>query len=147
MVNIDFYRGKSENLKNIEVQEGYFYLTSDTGKLYTGLENKLCYIGDIITVKCLTDLPPKSEYFYYIEEDNSFWKYNEKWIQINNSSSFGLSPKTELSKDGIILKLNDEIQVLIPNSYLGIKAIISNSLNIKEKENNTVSIELQWHEF
>lgn len=145
MLDLDFLRGKSENLKNIKVENGYFYLTTDTGKLYTGLDDNLCYIGDIITVSTKNELPPSSNYFYYIEEDNSFWKYNKKWIQLNGSLGKG-NTKTEISKEGIILKIGEDIELLIPNSFLGIKNISSNSLQIIQKDNN-VNIELQWRDF
>lgn len=144
MLDIDFLRGNSEKLKEIKVQEGFFYLTTDTGKLYTGLNNNLCYLGDIITVSTKVDLPPSSNYFYYIEEDNSFWKYNNKWVQLNSGIK---EIKTELSDEGILLQLNEEIKVLIPNSFLGIKKITSNSLNVTQQNNNKINIELQWHEF
>ena len=99
MLDIDFLRGNSEKLKEIKVQEGFFYLTTDTGKLYTGLNNNLCYLGDIITVSTKADLPPSSNYFYYIEEDDSFWKYNNKWVQLNSGIK---EIKTELSDEGIL---------------------------------------------
>ena len=145
MLDIDFLRGNSEKLKEIKVQEGFFYLTTDTGKLYTGLNNNLCYLGDIITVSTKADLPLSSNYFYYIEEDNSFWKYNNKWVQLNGSLGKG-NTKTEISKEGIILKIGENIELLIPNSFLGIKNISSNSLQVIQKDNN-VNIELQWRDF
>ena len=96
MANVLFKRGSSTNLlsKSFQVQDGVFYLTNDTNRLYVGNGTNLAEINRyIVTVENKENLPAQAsiEDFVYIKNGNIFAvctskddKGNAVWTQINS---------------------------------------------------------------
>lgn len=109
MANVQFLRGTNANLKNITSPvEGAFYLTTDTNRLYTGINkgttenpdiklielNKSIHVVPSWTVNGTRTLPDNSNLFEigqfaFVEDANILCVYkqvdsnNKKWIQVN----------------------------------------------------------------
>lgn len=99
---LGFKRGLQESLNNLilngNADEGIFYLTSDTNRLYIGkkdTDNKVYPFPvnqGVITVNTIEDLPATAEklkkvvagQFYYVSSNNLLCVYNgNQWVQIN----------------------------------------------------------------
>lgn len=89
MANLQFLRGLQANLDNLSsVQDGAFYLTEDTHRLYVGQGTELVELNKSVTiVETLADLPSsniKEGQFYYVSGINVLCVYkNGDWVQIN----------------------------------------------------------------
>lgn len=94
MSNVKFLRGTQAKLDSLtSFQEGAFYLTSDTDRLYFAQSNsELAHLNQyVINVKTLNDLTgvnspieKREGDFYYVEQENILCTYrNGGWIQIN----------------------------------------------------------------
>lgn len=97
MANVGFKMGEQSALKTIhdnkQAIEGTFYLTSDSHRLYIGLNGgTVAPVNEgVITVNTVNDLPAVTDHdltagsFYYAKEDNILCVYNgAKWVQINS---------------------------------------------------------------
>lgn len=97
MANVGFKMGEQAALKTIhdnkQAIEGTFYLTSDSHRLYIGLNGgTVAPVNEgVITVDTVNDLPSVTNHdltagsFYYAKEDNILCVYNgAKWVQINS---------------------------------------------------------------
>lgn len=97
MANVGFKLGEQSALKTIhdnkQAIEGTFYLTSDSHRLYIGLNGgTVAPVNEgVITVNTTKDLPSVTDHdltagsFYYAKEDNILCVYNgSKWVQINS---------------------------------------------------------------
>ena len=97
MANVGFKMGEQSALKTIhdnkQAVEGTFYLTSDSHRLYIGLNGgTVAPVNEgVITVDSVNDLPSVTDHdltagsFYYAKNDNILCVYNgSKWVQINS---------------------------------------------------------------
>lgn len=87
MANVAFKRGHQANLP-ASAEDGVFYLTTDTNRLYVGQNNKLVELNKSITVVAkVADLPltdVAEGQFYYASEQNILCVHNgTNWVQIN----------------------------------------------------------------
>lgn len=110
MANVQFLRGTNAGLRanNFVPQDGAFYLTTDTNRLYTGVNkgtaqapnielielNKSIHVVPSWTINGTRTLPDNSNLFEigqfaFVEDDNILCVYkqvdpdNKKWIQVN----------------------------------------------------------------
>jgi hypothetical protein len=95
MASVLFKRGLSKDLplETYEAQDGVFYLTTDTNRLYVGNQNnKLAeinrYVKTVANQKALESINPQPGDFVYIIEGNMLAVYLEtaegnNWIQVN----------------------------------------------------------------
>ena len=117
MANVSFKRGLSTALSNITVEDGVFYLTTDTNRLYIGQGSKLAELNQSVTTYAtwadMEARAPKQEgQFYYAIQENVLACYlseSNKWQQINpdhndnddtyvSSLSVGSADKSETGK-------------------------------------------------
>lgn len=118
---IKFLRGSQTNLNNLiangGAQEGAFYLTNDTHRLYVGaatgvVDGETVYSPvavnqGIVDVANIAALPATSEVnageFYYAKDENVLCVFNgTQWIQIN-------TPYNDEELKEVIKDINDEI--------------------------------------
>ena len=94
MANVLFKRGLSKNLslETYQAQDGVFYLTTDTNRMYVGNGTKLAeinrYVKTVATKSALASMNPQPGDFVYIIEGNMLAVYLETaegndWIQVN----------------------------------------------------------------
>lgn len=91
MANVSFKRGSSTALPNITVEDGVFYLTTDTHRLYVGQGTNLEELNQSVTTYAtwadIEQKAPKQEgQFYYAIQENVLACYLSelnKWQQIN----------------------------------------------------------------
>ena len=91
MANVSFKRGLSTALSNVAVEDGVFYLTTDTNRLYVGQGSKLAELNQSVTTyatwAAMEASAPKQEgQFYYAIQENVLACYLpelNKWQQIN----------------------------------------------------------------
>lgn len=91
MANVSFKRGLSTALSNITVEDGVFYLTTDTHRLYVGQGSNLAELNQSVTTYAtwadMEENAPKQEgQFYYAIQENVLACYLpelNKWQQIN----------------------------------------------------------------
>lgn len=94
MANVLFKRGLSTNLplETYQAQDGVFYLTTDTNRMYVGNGSKLAeinrYVKTVATKSALASINPQPGDFVYIIEGNMLAVYLETaegndWIQVN----------------------------------------------------------------
>ena len=117
MANVSFKRGLSTALSNVAVEDGVFYLTTDTNRLYVGQGSKLAELNQSVTTyatwAAMEASAPKQEgQFYYAIQENVLACYlseSNKWQQINpdhndnddtyvSSLSVGSADKSETGK-------------------------------------------------
>lgn len=117
MANVSFKRGLSTALSNVAVEDGVFYLTTDTNRLYVGQGSKLAELNQSVTTyatwAAMEENAPKQEgQFYYAIQENVLACYLpelNKWQQINpdhndnddtyiSSLSVGAADKSENGK-------------------------------------------------
>ena len=117
MANVSFKRGLSTALSNVAVEDGVFYLTTDTNRLYVGQGSKLAELNQSVTTyatwAAMEASAPKQEgQFYYAIQENVLACYLpelNKWQQINpdhndnddtyvSSLSVGSADKSETGK-------------------------------------------------
>ena len=117
MANVSFKRGLSTALSNVAVEDGVFYLTTDTNRLYVGQGSKLAELNQSVTTyatwAAMEENAPKQEgQFYYAIQENVLACYLpdlNKWQQINpdhndnddtyvSSLSVGSADKSENGK-------------------------------------------------
>ena len=88
-----FLRGSSANLANVTVEDGTFYLTTDTHRLYVGQGTDLCPVNEgVTTVANVEGLPETAVTgsFYYATEENILCVYNgQTFVQINPDTDTG----------------------------------------------------------
>lgn len=88
--NVLFKRGLQAELANVTtVDNGAFYLTTDTHKLYYGYNDKLNLLDSVIVVENLPSTSDKIEvgYFYYATATNVLAIYDgTSWTQVNPDS-------------------------------------------------------------
>lgn len=109
MSTVNFKAGTQSKLNKLSKgQNGTFYLTTDSNKLYVGKENGEVVLlnQDIIKVKRLKDIDtPQPHQFYYIEDENIFCLFNgEKWVQINTPTNDNTSSPSGINYKGTIGK-------------------------------------------
>lgn len=91
MANVSFKRGLSTALSNITVEDGVFYLTTDTNRLYVGQGNNLAELNQSVTTYATwadmeANAPKQKGQFYYAIQENVLACYLpelNKWQQIN----------------------------------------------------------------
>lgn len=94
MANVLFKRGLSTNLplETYQAQDGVFYLTTDTNRMYVGNGTKLAeinrYVKTVATQQALASVNPQPGDFVYIIEGNMLAVYLETaegndWVQVN----------------------------------------------------------------
>lgn len=88
MANIMFKRGLQANLDSLQtVEDGVFYLTKDTNRLYVGKGSELALLNQTVQiVPEVTNLPssPTKNDFYYCTKENVLAVYTgNDWKQIN----------------------------------------------------------------
>ena len=91
MANVSFKRGLSTALSNVAVEDGVFYLTTDTNRLYVGQGNKLAELNQSVTTYATwadmeASAPKQKGQFYYAIQENVLACYLpelNKWQQIN----------------------------------------------------------------
>ena len=117
MANVSFKRGLSTALSNITVEDGVFYLTTDTHRLYVGQGSNLAELNQSVTTYATwadmeASAPKQKGQFYYAIQENVLACYLpdlNKWQQINpdhndnddtyvSSLSVGSADKSETGK-------------------------------------------------
>lgn len=117
MANVSFKRGLSTALSNVAVEDGVFYLTTDTNRLYVGQGSKLAELNQSVTTYATwaemeENAPKQKGQFYYAIQENVLACYLpelNKWQQINpdhndnddtyvSSLSVGSADKSENGK-------------------------------------------------
>lgn len=117
MANVSFKRGLSTALSNITVEDGVFYLTTDTHRLYVGQGSNLAELNQSVTTYATwadmeANAPKQGGQFYYAIQENVLACYlpdSNKWQQINpdhndnddtyiSSLSVGSADKSENGK-------------------------------------------------
>ena len=117
MANVSFKRGLSTALSNVAVEDGVFYLTTDTNRLYVGQGSKLAELNQSVTTYATwadmeASAPKQEGQFYYAIQENVLACYlskSNKWQQINpdhndnddtyvSSLSVGSADKSETGK-------------------------------------------------
>lgn len=117
MANVSFKRGLSTALSNITVEDGVFYLTTDTHRLYVGQGSNLAELNQSVTTYATwadmeANAPKQEGQFYYAIQENVLACYLpelNKWQQINpdhndnddtyvSSLSIGSADKSETGK-------------------------------------------------
>ena len=117
MANVSFKRGLSTALSNVTVEDGVFYLTTDTNRLYVGQGSKLAELNQSVTTYATwadmeATAPKQKGQFYYAIQENVLACYLpelNKWQQINpdhndnddtyvSSLSVGSADKSETGK-------------------------------------------------
>ena len=117
MANVSFKRGLSTALSNVAVEDGVFYLTTDTNRLYVGQGSKLAELNQSVTTYATwadmeASAPKQKGQFYYAIQENVLACYLpelNKWQQINpdhndnddtyvSSLSVGSADKSETGK-------------------------------------------------
>lgn len=117
MANVSFKRGLSTALSNITVEDGVFYLTTDTHRLYVGQGSNLAELNQSVTTYATwadmeANAPKQEGQFYYAIQENVLACYLpelNKWQQINpdhndnddtyiSSLSVGSADKSENGK-------------------------------------------------
>lgn len=117
MANVSFKRGLSTALSNITVEDGVFYLTTDTHRLYVGQGSNLAELNQSVTTYATwadmeANAPKQEGQFYYAIQENVLACYLpdlNKWQQINpdhndnddtyvSSLSVGSADKSETGK-------------------------------------------------
>lgn len=91
MANVSFKRGLSTALSNVTVEDGVFYLTTDTNRLYVGQGNNLAELNQSVTTYATwadmeANAPKQKGQFYYAIQENVLACYLpelNKWQQIN----------------------------------------------------------------
>lgn len=91
MANVSFKRGPSTALSNITVEDGVFYLTTDTHRLYVGQGSNLAELNQSVTTYATwadmeENAPKQKGQFYYAIQENVLACYLpelNKWQQIN----------------------------------------------------------------
>lgn len=91
MANVSFKRGLSTALSNVTVEDGVFYLTTDTNRLYVGQGSNLAELNQSVTTYATwkdmeTNAPKQKGQFYYAIQENVLACYLpelNKWQQIN----------------------------------------------------------------
>lgn len=94
MANVLFKRGLSKNLslETYQAQDGVFYLTTDTNRMYVGNGTKLAeinrYVKTVANKSALASVNPQPGDFVYIIEGNMLAVYLETaegndWVQVN----------------------------------------------------------------
>lgn len=103
MFDLSFKYGLFEGLKDVPVNNGTLYITTDEKMLYADLGGERISIGQIVVLDTFdweNSTPPKStKAFYYVVDKNALLKYDEtnsKWIHINDISTL------QESIDGIL---------------------------------------------
>lgn len=98
MANVLFKRGSSANLplETFQAQDGVFYLTTDTNRLYVGNGTKLAeinrYVKTVANRNALNSMSPQTGDFVYIIEGNILAVYlqtteGNSWIQVNTQGA------------------------------------------------------------
>lgn len=91
MANVSFKRGLSTALSNVAVEDGVFYLTTDTHRLYVGQGSNLAELNQSVTTYATwadmeKNAPKQKGQFYYAVQENVLACYLpelNKWQQIN----------------------------------------------------------------
>lgn len=91
MANVSFKRGLSTALSNVAVEDGVFYLTTDTNRLYVGQGSNLAELNQSVTTYATwadmeENAPKQKGQFYYAIQENVLACYLpelNKWQQIN----------------------------------------------------------------
>ena len=91
MANVSFKRGLSTALSNVTVEDGVFYLTTDTNRLYVGQGSNLAELNQSVTTYATwkdmeKNAPKQKGQFYYAIQENVLACYLpelNKWQQIN----------------------------------------------------------------
>lgn len=161
MINVGFKLGLQSSVDNIidagkGAEEGSFYLTSDTHRLYIGAKNgddayasadgtgtndiTLYAVNEgVTTVDSMSELPDYSSgsssaaagRFYYISADNILCVWTgQKWVQINpdTDTTISSSSKWELSESDDVATITLNLITDTSNGATGVAHRISYSL-------------------
>ena len=151
MANVSFKRGLSAALvaEGFSAQDGVFYLTTDTHRLYVGQENKLIdlnrYIRYVHTVSELSNTGNAVGDFVFIkgENDNQLCVWDgQQWLQINpdtdtndNTKVTGITtPSVVSDKTGITVSFNVEQTTTDINGSTTVETSIPVSFKISSND-------------
>lgn len=128
MANVQFLRGTHANLKNVTPVEGAFYLTTDTHRLYTGIDsagsvelvelNKSIYEVDTFAELNGEGHPVFEEgQFAFIKNQNALAVYkNGEWLQINPDTHLFIRNNSPLFTVGGVVPTTDSNENIIKQS-------------------------------
>ena len=102
-----FLRGNSANLANVTIEDGAFYLTTDTHRLYVGQGTELCSVNEGVTTVANVAALPESGIageFYYATEENVLCVFNGKtFVQINPDTDTGATSVAFTGEGSVIV--------------------------------------------
>lgn len=143
-----FKNGTSDQLYNIEnIENGAFYLTTDTNKLYYGYNNKLNLLNSVFMVNTLPIENIEIGQFYYDVTNNILATYDGSiWTQINPDSKFivqDFSSSSEIEEDTV--KIIYTLQTIdnIHNNIDGKDNIKNWSANLGFKGANGITVDVE----
>lgn len=144
MANVAFKRGPQASLPTV-AQDGVFYLTNDTNRLYVGQGQNLVELNkSITTVAKVADLPTSSiaaGQFYYASAENILCIYSGTgWVQINPDTNNDVYVKSATVD---IVKSTDGDEHYVPNKVnykLSIHQFDRNRRTNEEAEDSTKAI-------
>lgn len=152
MANVQFLRGIHSKLpEGTSIQDGAFYLTSDTDRLYvgkgTGTSAKLVELNKSVTVvNDISDLPTENVadgQFYYLKNKNILCVYDsnnktQPWTQINKDTNTELTAST--ANTTVTSGGTNTNKVVVSNSISDTNGHSSTgSFSIKGGDNVTIS--------
>lgn len=93
MAYYKFLRGNSANLASVTVEDGAFYLTTDTHQLFVGQGEEIVPVNEgVVTVADIASLPESAitGSFYYATKENVLCVFNgQTFVQINPDTDTG----------------------------------------------------------
>lgn len=117
MANILFKRGLQASLPTT-AQDGVFYLTTDTNRLYVGQGSTMALLNQTVQIVANVDSLPKNATkndFYYCTAENVLAVWDGKWQQINKNTNDNIdtyvtgvtkSEVTSSAEGGIVVSFN-----------------------------------------
>lgn len=137
MANIMFKRGQQNQLPAV-AQDGVFYLTTDTNRLYVGQGETMALLNQTVQiVPAVANLPsnPTLNDFYYCTAENILAVYNgTEWKQINPDTDTNDNDIVKVSgmsfSEGTIENDKINYQLTLKQTKTDIKGVVSNEADV-----------------
>ena len=111
--NMKFISTTSDKLNSIEIVAGQLIFCSDTRVIYLDTDKRTTYqaIINVVDEETRQAIETPVQGFYYVQDDNSLWRYFGAWIQMTGQSSslVFITELPEQGKNNIIYVLDDKM--------------------------------------